>query len=113
MVPTIRATEGRQTLQTTAADHQRRAETVLMLHEKDMLRSARWCANSNLELLSQMSPEERGRYYGEMLQHKDALAVARPLMNRKHRILFDRTLGKRWWELKAGWMCRLERKKKS
>ena len=99
----------------------RAAEIVRMLEKndvhpdlaQDMLRSARWCANSNLELLSQMSPEERGRYYGEMLQHKDALSAARPLMNRKHRILFDRTLGKRWWEVKAGWMCRLERKKKS
>ncbi len=98
----------------------RAAEIIRMLEKNevlpdlktDMLRSARWCANSNMELLSQMSKEELGRYYGEMIRHKDALAVVRPVMNRKHRILFNRTLGKWWWLAKAGLMCRLEQRKK-
>lgn len=88
------------------------ANEVLPDLQADMLRSARWCANSNLELLSQMSAEERERYYDEMTRHKDALAVVRPIMNRKHRLLFDRTFGKRWWLAKAGWLCRLARKKR-
>ena len=98
----------------------RAAEIVHMLEKneilpalaEDMLQSARWCANSNLELLMQMSEEERERYYSEMLQHPDALAAVRPIMNRKHRLLFDKTFGKRWWLTKAGWMCRVGRKLK-
>ena len=78
--------------------------------EKDMLRSARWCANSNLELVSQMSRGERKRYWDEMVQHPEALAVVRPYMNRKHRILFGRWPGKWWWLAKAGLMCRLNQK---
>ena len=97
----------------------RAAEIVRMLKgngvlpdlRKDMLRSARWCANSNLELISQMSKDERKRYYAEMFRHRDALAVVRPLMNRKHRILFGRSQGKQWWLAKAGLLCRLDRKK--
>jgi hypothetical protein len=98
----------------------RAAEIVRMLEKNevlpeladDMLRSARWCANSNLELLSQMSEGEKERYYTEMLQHRDALADVRPIMNRKQRFLFDRTFGTQWWLAKAGWMCRREQKKK-
>ena len=97
----------------------RAAEIVRMLDQdevlpdlrKDMLRSARWCANSNLERLSQMAPEEKERYWDEMAQHPDALAVVRPYMNRKHRILFDRSLGKGWWLMKADLICRLDQRK--
>lgn len=80
---------------------------------KDMLKSARWCANSNLEVIGQMSKDERGRYYDEMDQHRDALKVVAPYMNRKHRILYGMSLGKRVWLAKAGWMCKLDRKKHS
>ena len=97
----------------------RAAEIVRMLDQsevlpalkEDMLQSARWCANSNLELLSKMSELELERYYGEMLQHQDALAVVRPIMNRKQRILFARTPGRRWWMCKVALLCRLNRKK--
>lgn len=111
-----------QTLAKVAfSDRILRAAEILRMLEKnevlpdlkaDMLRSARWCANSNLELVSQMSEEELERYYDEMIYHRDALAVVRPLMNRKHRILFNRALGKKWWLAKAGWICRREQKKK-
>ena len=97
----------------------RAAEIVRMLETndvrpalaKDMLKSARWCANSNLELLAQMPEEERERYYGEMEQHRDAIAVVRPYMNRMHRLLFGRSFGKRCWKAKAAWLCRLDQKK--
>ena len=97
----------------------RAAEIVQMLEKnevhpvlaKDMLRSARWCANSNLELLAQMPKEERERYYGEMEQHRDAMAVVRPYMNRMHRLLFGMSFGKRCWMAKAAWLCRLDQKK--
>ena len=79
--------------------------------KKDMLKSARWCANSNLELMSQMSREERGRYWDEMVLHSEALAAVRPLMNRKHRILFDRSLGKWYWLTKAELLCHRNQKK--
>ena len=78
---------------------------------KDMLKSARWCANSNLELLAQMPEEERGKYYGEMEQHRDAIAAVRPYMNRMHRLLFGMAFGKRCWMAKAAWLCRLDQKK--
>ena len=78
---------------------------------KDILESARWCANSNLELLAQMPEEERERYYGEMVQHRDAIAVVRPYMNRMHRLLFGMAFGKRCWMAKAAWLCRLDQKK--
>ena len=80
---------------------------------KDMLKSARWCANSNLEVIEQMSKEERVRYYDEMDRHREALKVVAPYMNRKHRILYRMSLGKRVWLAKAGWMCKLDRKKHS
>lgn len=97
----------------------RAAEIVRMLEgndvhpalAKDMLRSARWCTNSNLEMLSQMSDAERGRYYDEMKRHPDALADIRSYMNRKHRILFGAVFGKRFWLAKVRWMCRFDRKK--
>ncbi len=99
----------------------RAAEIVRMLEKnevhpalaKDMLRSARWCANSNLEVIAQMPKEERARYYDEMVRHKDAVKIVDPYMNRKHRILYGMSLGKRLWLAKAGWMCRLDRKKHS
>lgn len=99
----------------------RAAEIVRMLEKnevhpdlaQDMLRSARWCANSNLEVISQMSKEERARYYDEMDRHRDALKVVAPYMNRKHRILYRMLLGKRAWLAKAGWMCKLDKKKHS
>ena len=78
---------------------------------EDMLRDVRWCANSNLELVSRMSKEERGRYYAEIVGHRDAVATVRPFMNRKHRLLFDTSLGKQGWLLKAGLMCRFEQRK--
>ena len=95
----------------------RAAEIVRMLKTNDvqqvladdMLRNVRWCVNSNLELLSQMSAEERERYYAEMVRHRDALAVVRPYMNRMHRLLFDMALGKKWWQYKTGWLCRFSR----
>lgn len=99
----------------------RAAEIVRMLEKnevhpalaKDMLRSVRWCANSNLEVIAQMPKEERARYYDEMVRHKDAVKIVDPYMNRKHRILYGMSLGKRLWLAKAGWMCRLDRKKHS
>ena len=99
----------------------RAAEIVRMLETnevrpalaKDMLKSARWCANSNLEVIEQMSKEERARYYDEMDRHREALKVVAPYMNRKHRILYRMSLGKRVWLAKAGWMCKLDRKKHS
>lgn len=99
----------------------RAAEIVRMLEknevhpdlEKDMLRSARWCANSNMEVIGQMSKEERARYYDEMDRHRDAIKVVAPYMNRKHRILFGMSLGKLAWLAKAGLMCKLDRKKHS
>lgn len=97
----------------------RAAEIVRMLDKnevhpalaKDMLRSARWCANSNLEVIAQMSEEEKGRYYAEMVQHKDAIAVVRPYMNRMHRLLYAMPFGKRCWMAKATWLCRIDQKK--
>lgn len=97
----------------------RGSEIVKMLEKKDILpaiaddmgRNMRWCANSSMEMISQMSMEERERFYDEIVVHRDALADLRPYMNRKHRILFNTSLGKRWWLVKAGLMCRLERKK--
>ena len=77
----------------------------------DMLRSARWCANSNLEMLAQMSGEERERYYDEMVRHRDAITIVRPYMNRVHRFLFGMTFGKRWWMAKVAWLCRHNQKK--
>jgi glycosyltransferase involved in cell wall biosynthesis len=99
----------------------RAAEIVRMLEKnevhpdlaKDMLRSARWCANSNMEVIGQMSKEERARYYDEMDRHRDAIKVVAPYMNRKHRILFGMSLGKLAWLAKAGLMCKLDRKKHS
>ena len=99
----------------------RAAEIVRMLESnevhpdlaKDMLRSARWFANSNLEMLEQMPEEERERYYTEMEQHRDAIAVVRPYMNRMHRFLFGMTLGKRFWMAKSAWLCRLNQKKRA
>ena len=86
---------------------------VLPALKDDMLRSVRWCANSNLELIGQMSEEERGRYYDEMDRHRDAVKVVKPFMNRKHRFLYGMSLGKRAWLAKAGWMSKLDRKKHS
>lgn len=86
--------------------------TILPALAEDMLRSIRWAANSNLEMLALMSEEEKERYYDEMMRHRDVLAVVRPYMNRKHRILFDRTFGRQWWLWKARWMCKFERRKK-
>lgn len=98
----------------------RAAEIVRMLESnevhpglvKDMLRSVRWCTNSNLEMLAQMSEEEKERYYAEMVRHRDAIAVVRPYMNRMHRLLFGMPFGKRCWMAKAGWLCRLNQKKR-
>lgn len=98
----------------------RAAEIVRMLESnevhpglvKDMLRSVRWCTNSNLEMLAQMSEEEKERYYAEMVRHRDAIAVVRPYMNRMHRLLFGMPFGKRCWMAKAWWLCRLNQKKR-
>lgn len=97
----------------------RAAEIIKMLQQNEvlpalkaeMLRSVRWCANSDLELIAQMSEEERGRYFDEMDRHREAIKIVKPFMNRKHRILYGMNLGKQAWLVKAGWMCILERKK--
>ena len=64
-----------------------------------------------LQNLAQMPEEERGKYYGEMEQHRDAIAAVRPYMNRMHRLLFGMAFGKRCWMAKAAWLCRLDQKK--
>ena len=88
-----------------------RGKTILPVIRDDMMRNVRWCACSNTELLMQMSAEEIRRYYQEIAQHQGAVAIVRPFMNRKNRILFDTSLGNRYWLLKARMICWFERGK--
>lgn len=93
-------------------DRMMQGKTILPVIADDMRRSIRWCACSNVELLSQMSKEEREKYYAEIDRHRDAVATIKPYMNRKNRFLFDDSLGKWYWLFKADLMCRLGRKGK-
>ena len=84
--------------------------TILPALEEDMRRNLRWCANSNPEVFSAMSQEEIGKYYTEIMQHKDAVRGIRPYMNRKNRFLFSTPLGKQAWLLKVNLVCRPDKK---
>lgn len=84
---------------------------ILPALSEDMLRNVRWCANSNLEMIGQMSDVERERYYGEIVQHRDAIDTVRPYMNRMHKLLFGTSFGKRFWMAKAACLCRIDQRR--
>ena len=77
----------------------------------DMVRSAEWCVNSNLMLLSRMPREELNLYYDEIINHRDAVDCVKHYMNRKNRLLFDDVFGRCYWILKAQLLCRMQTKK--
>ena len=87
-------------------------ERILPVLANDMRRNIRWCACSNVELLLQMSEDERKRYYAEIVRYRDAVDVVRPYMNRKNRIVFNTFGGRSLWLLKVGLLCGFERRKR-
>jgi glycosyltransferase involved in cell wall biosynthesis len=80
-------------------------EIVLMLEQdnisavvrKEMMKTLRWCVNSNLELLHKMSKEQRKRYYEEIVNNRDVVNRVRPYMNRKQKRVFYTIGGKQVW----------------
>ncbi len=76
----------------------------------DMMRAVRWASNSNSELLSQMSRQDRRNYYKEILNHGEAVDYLRPYMNTKSKLLFNVSGGELFWSLKTRVLCRIQRK---
>lgn len=66
----------------------------------DMETALRWCANSNLGLLRQMSGDERSKYYNEILKNREVVNSIRPYMNRKQKMVFSTIGGRRLWLFK-------------
>ncbi len=75
-----------------------------VLIRKEMVKSLRWCVNSNLELLRQMTVEERKKFFDEIVNNKKAVDKVKPYMNRKQRRLFSVIGGGRFWLLKVRWL---------
>lgn len=72
-----------------------------MLIRKEMVKTLKWCVNSNLELLRQMTVDERKRFYDEIVNNKHAVDRVKPYMNRKQKKLFSVIGGVRFWLLKV------------
>ena len=68
---------------------------------EDIETSLRWCVNSNLELLRQMSEDGRSMYYDEIVCNWDAVSSVAPYMNRKQKALFSTIGGKHLWLFKV------------
>ena len=85
---------------------------ILPVIHDNMAQAIRWCANFNLEVLSQMSNRERSNYYSEIIDNPEAVASLKPYMNKKSRLLFDTSFGKAYWLCKTGLLCRREKKRK-
>ena len=78
---------------------------------QDLMKAARWCANSNLELLNGMTTEQRNRYYEEMVGNRDAVNRLKAYMNRKQKRVFSTIGGKQMWLMKISLLNWLERTK--
>lgn len=61
---------------------------VFPLIRQDMEKTLRWCANFNLELISQMTNDERSKYFDEIVRNKSIVRRVRPYMNRKQKRVF-------------------------
>lgn len=79
---------------------------------QDLMKAARWCANSNLELLCELTAEQRNRYYEEMVNNKDAVNRLKAYMNRKQKRVFSMAGGKQMWLMRISLLKWLERTKK-
>ena len=79
---------------------------------QDLLKAVRWCANSNLELLHEMTDEQRNRYYDEIVSNRDAVNRLKAYMNRKQKRVFSTVGGKRLWLMKISLLRWLEKTKK-
>ena len=88
------------------------ADDFLPEIREEMMKAILWTANSNLEVLSQMSAKEIENYYTEICLHKNAVQGLFPYMNRKSKLLFDTSLGRKYWILKARLLNRWETKRK-
>lgn len=78
---------------------------------ENMRRAVKWCANSSIELLKLMPKEEKMLYYDEIVNHREAVKAIKPYMNRKYKLLYNATFGKRLWVKKAECICRCNRKR--
>jgi hypothetical protein len=78
-------------------DEQVVIQTIL---RNDMEIALRWCVNSNLGLLRQMSVDEKSKYYYEILKNHEAVNSVRPYMNRKQKRVFSTIGGRRLWLFK-------------
>ena len=67
---------------------------------QNMMITLVWCANSNLELLLEMNPDQRSRYYNEIISNKEVIENVKPYMNRKQRVVFSTFGGLYIWLLK-------------
>lgn len=73
----------------------------------DMTQTVRWCANSNIELLSKMSKSELNLYYNEIIVNRTAINSIWTYMNRKSKLLFNTTFGKLFWVIKVFLLCKI------
>lgn len=78
---------------------------------EDMLKSLKWCANSNLNIIFTMTKEEQSKYYDEVLMNRDVVDNVKPYMNRKSRMLFSTIGGRQIWVWKVFLMSLLFGKK--
>lgn len=76
---------------------------------EDMEKTLRWCANSNLELISQMADDGRSKYFDEIVRNKSAVSRVRPYMNRKQKRIFSTFGGKSFWLYKIRLVEKLNR----
>ena len=86
---------------------------ILAIIRSDMERSVKWCANSNLNLIKQMSIKERNRYFDEIKSNWEAVSRVRPYLNRKHKRLFSVAGGRRLWLLNVKVLVALDEHKKN
>lgn len=82
---------------------------IVSLIGQDMEKTLRWCANSNLELISQMADDGRSKYFDEIVRNKSAVSRVRPYMNRKQKRIFSTFGGKSFWLYKIRLVEKLNR----
>lgn len=86
---------------------------IIPIVRNDMENTLRWCVNSNLELINQMTNKERIRYYDEIKSNLGTITYIWPYMNKKHKRVFSVACGRRLWLIKVKLLAALKKQQKN
>lgn len=71
--------------------------------QEDMIKTLKWCVNSNVVALSRLSLKERKKYYSKIVSSRDMIEELKPFMNKKNKFLFSakEKCGEKMWLIKV------------